>query len=51
MLSKLFYFIIAYGVGTLIGRTLFRILKIKTTGYRVLFLKSEKEHLYQKRYY
>ena len=33
MLSKLFYFIIAYGVGTLIGRTLFRILKIKRTGY------------------
>ena len=49
MLSKLFYFIIAYGVGTLIGRTLFRILKIKKTGYRVFFQKSESTH--QNRYY
>ena len=51
MLSKLFYFIIAFGIGTIIGRTIFRILKIKRIGYRVFFQKSEKEHLYQKRYY
>jgi len=49
MLAKLFYPIIAFGVGTIIGRILFRILKIKKTGYRVLFLKGENTH--KNRYY
>lgn len=49
MLAKLLYPIIAFVIGTLIGRILFRILKIKKTGYRVLFLKGESTH--KNRYY
>ena len=49
MLAKVLYPIISFGIGTIIGRILFRILKIKKTGYRVFFQKSESTH--QNRYY
>lgn len=49
MLLKLLYPILAFIIGTIIGRILFRILKVKKTGYRVLFQKGENTH--QNRYY